>query len=402
MSTRWLAIIFLVALLLRVLYAVWLGPANLYLSSDAQAYDNLAVNLLTRHEFITRVDPPHRWDVPYATRPPLTPFFLATIYLVTGPSPRVAQVAMALVSAASCVLIALLGVELFGTRTGVVAGLLAAVNPFFVFLASMPLTENLGMLLYVWLAILLVRLERTSQPKDAIGAGMIFGLALLNKPAVLGALPLLVGWLLVVSRRHARRGPTLAALFVAAAVLAIAPWTVRNYVRLGAVIPVTTQAGGAMYVSNGFHADYAIGRLEHGATGWYDAPHPGPALDESRPVEADRRRARAALEFIRTHPGKFAEQAFRKIRIFWGAYPSAIHQISWALLAALSLAGAYATRHSWRQLVLIYILIVQTASIPILFSSMPRFRAPIEPFLLLLAAVPLASIVARAAAYERA
>lgn len=399
-SARWLWAIFLVALLLRTGYAGSLGSANLSLSSDAQAYDSLAVNLVTRHQFITTIDPPHRWDVPYATRPPLTPGLLAATYLVAPRSPRVAQVAMAVVSAASCVLLVLLGTELFEKRVGITAGFLAAVNPFFVFLASIPLTENLAILLYIALGMLLVRLARTLQSRDAVAAGAVFGLAILNKPAGLGALPLVVAWLIVSERANLTRGVALAALFAAAAAIVVTPWTLRNYARLGALVPITNQGGGVMYQANGFHADYAIERLEQGATGWYNLPGRPDAFGQDA-VAADRRQARAVMAFIRRHPGKFAEQALRKIRIFWGAYPSAIHSVSWALLAALSVAGAYLTRARWRRLMPLYLLIAQTASIPILFTAMPRFRAPIEPFLIIFAAVPLVSIWTRAAASER-
>jgi hypothetical protein len=46
-----------------------------------------------------------------------------------------------------------------------------------------------------------------------------------------------------------------------------------------------------------------------------------------------------------------------------------------------------ATAAQHRALVPAYLLLVQTALIPVLFTSMPRFRAPIEPIVLLLAAV---------------
>ena len=399
---RWWGGVFLVAVLLRITYAGYVGSGTLTVSSDAQAYHSLAVNLLSRHEFVTTIDPPHSTAVPYAIRPPLTPFLLAAAYRVAGQSPRVTQGTMALVGAAGCALAAVLAAELFGMSVGIMAGLLAAADPFLVFLASMPLTENLAVLLYAWLAILLVRLDASSRLSGAIGAGAVFGVGVLNKPPLLGALPLLIAWLLVTGRHDARRTLALAAVLVVAAAVTVSPWTLRNYARFGAVVPITVQSGAVMHQANGFHADYAIDRLEHGATGWYNAASAPPSLGEMRPVESDRRQGRAAVEFIRTHPRKFAEQALRKMRIFWGAYPSSIHRISWGLIAALSLAGVYMTRRSWRRLMPLYILIVQTATIPVLFTSMPRFRAPVEPFLLILAAVPLVALWTQASAYRRA
>lgn len=381
--------IFGIALAMRLLYILSIGAGNFSQSSDGRAYHDIAVNLLARHEFITAMDPPHRLDEPFANRPPLTPFFLAAVYAVTGPSPRAAQVAMAFAGALGCALVVVLGRQLFGSTVGWLSGLIAAGYPFFVFLTSVSLTENLAIPLYVALVILLVRIRDQPRLRDAWLAGVVVGLAALNKPTALGLLPFLVLWLAIIWRTQPQQVVRMATPIVLATMFVVLPWTVRNYLRLGEIIAVTTQAGGALYASNGFHADYAIEKLENGATGWYGLPGSGPKLDGLSRAEADRREFRLALAFIREHPQKFLEQAYRKVRIFWGAYPHPIHRASWAATAVLSLIGLGISLPAWRRLMPLYLLIVQTALISVFFSAMPRFRAPIEPFLLIFAAVAL-------------
>ena len=151
---------------------------------------------------------------------------------------------------------------------------------------------------------------------------------------------------------------------------------------------VLRQTGAALHMANGFHADYPLSLLENGATGWYDLPGSGVPVDGLSPLEADQKRSRSAWRFIRDYPGKFLEQAFRKVRIFWAAYPHPAHRFSWDIVGVLSAVGVIMTRRAWRQLMPVYLLILQTAMIPILFTSMPRFRAPIEPFLIVFGAVP--------------
>lgn len=386
------AFIFALALAARLVAVLIFGVGDFWVSADARAYHDLAVNLVQRHEYVTGDEPPHRLDVPNATRPPLTPVFLAAVYLVSGPSWRAGQLAMVVVGAAGCVLIFLLGRQLFESRVGLVAGLTAALYPFFVFLSSLPLTENLAIALYVLLILLLLRIADRHRPIDAFAAGAVLGIAALNKPTVLGVVPLLIVWLLLTSSDSVKQALPLAALLLAGMLATLLPWTVRNYLQLGAVFPVTTQMGAVLHMANGFHADYPLSRLENGATGWYDMPGSGVPVEGLSPLEADRKRAGTAWRFISDHPGKFLTQAFRKVRIFWEAYPHPAHRISWGVIAVLSAVGVIMTRLSWRQLTPVYLLVLQSALIPVLFTSMPRFRAPIEPFLIILAAVPLVAL----------
>lgn len=393
-STRYGALVLVaLALAIRLGYVVHVGEGSRGLSADAQGYHDLAVNLVTRGIYATTIDPPHSLDVPYALRPPLTPLFLAAVYALTGSSWRAGQVALSLVGAVACVLTALLGLRLFGPTVGALAGLLAAAYPFFVFLPSVPLTENLAIPLHLALVLLLLRVADGGSWRCAAGAGIILGLTALNKPTILGFAPLLAAWLLV--RLHAEwvRAVRTIAIVAGASIVVIAPWTVRNVLTVGAVVPVTTQGGGAMYQAVGEFGEHAITRLEQGARGWHYKRGGWPALDGLSPAEADHELRRLAIRVITENPAMFVDQAVRKVRIFWSAYPDLIHRVSWGAVASLAVIGVIVTRGAWRTLVPVYLLIGQTASIPVLFTSMPRFRAPIESFLLIFAAVPLAMLV---------
>lgn len=394
--------IFSIALAVRLLYVLFAGNTSVGVSADARGYHDIALNLITRHHYITTMDPPHRLDFPYAIRPPLTPFFLAAVYSVTWPSWRVGQVALAFVGAIGCVLVGALGSRLFGPATGLVAGLLASVYPFFVFLASVPLTENLAIPLHVALVLLLIEIGERGGWRHAVAAGVVVGLLALNKPSIFGFIPLLAIWLLLRYRRVLPRALGMLAIILVVSMAVIAPWTFRNFRVVGGLVPVTIQGGWTMYAGVGPPAEYSISLLENGAQGWYFLRGAFPAGIDSGPIaETDREMGRRALAFILEHPRTFLNQAWRKLLIFWGAYPYAVHKVSWAVVAVLSLIGVGMTARHWRTLVPIYLLILQTSSLPVLFSSMPRFRAPIEPFLLVFAAVPLVAGFERAMGRRR-
>jgi hypothetical protein len=56
------------------------------------------------------------------------------------------------------------------------------------------------------------------------------------------------------------------------------------------------------------------------------------------------------------------------------------------IIFALAALGFIVTLKRWRELFFIYLVILETIAECIVFYGIPRFRAPIEPLLILLAA----------------
>src|SRR5256885_8394877 len=59
-------------------------------------------------------------------------------------------------------------------------------------------------------------------------------------------------------------------------------------------------------------------------------------------------------------------------------YANHIHQVSLAALAIFAAAGLILTRDRWRDLMPLYLLVIQNWLIVVPFTSMPRFSAPIQ------------------------
>jgi 4-amino-4-deoxy-L-arabinose transferase-like glycosyltransferase len=379
--------IFAVALVIRLLACSTL-PSLRAPSNDASTYRDLAHNLIHRHLYGTVNDPPHSLSIPYATRPPLVPLSLAAAYLLLGENARTECLLLGSLGALACVVIYILGVELFGSRAGLASAALSSIYPFFLVLSVVPLTESWNVLLYPLLALHIVRFMRRGHMTDAALAGVVLGLSALSKPIIISFAPMLLFMLAVSPGFPAVR--TLIKGYITlglAAAMVLIPWTIRNYLALGTFVPVSLQFGAVLWQGSGPDAGYAVSHLEQGVTnGWDYAPHAGtnerPILD---PVAADRHWTRLAVRYIRSDPHRFLNIAVRKERIFWGAYSNRIAQLSWTVLALLSGWGVLLTSSRWRELLPLYILMLHTALIPAFFTSMPRFRAPIEPLLILLA-----------------
>ena len=179
------------------------------------------------------------------------------------------------------------------------------------------------------------------------------------------------------------------ALVIVFAALTILPWSLRNYSVTGNVIPINSNGGWTLYLGNNPHTDKNLEALEQGrSNGWVPpkevfSPFSDLAFTDTAAWEA--RSIRLALGFIHEHPGQFLQLAWRKLKIFWSPYNHIIDKITWIPILLLSLFGIYSTLKSWQQHVLFYTLIVSAMSIPVFFTSMPRFRAPLLPFMIIYA-----------------
>ncbi len=386
---RWALTLFAVALMVRIAWVLSRTGEGLTLSDDAKAYHDLAVNLVERHQFVTVIDPPHRIDIPYATRPPLTPFVLATAYSVFGPHVLVGQMLLAAVGAFAVVAVYLLGKNLFSSGVGILAGMLATFYPFFVFLAALPLTENLALLLYTILALWLTKKDGTYTTKHAALTGCLLGLAALNRPQVLGFAPFLFLLALIEREKSWTRRTSWLGVTLACWAAVVTPWVIRDHFAVGGWPPITLQGGSVLYEGNNPYTQTALSKLEAGARGWYDDPRYGAELEGLSPLDADRMAFRLAIAFVGEHPAESLGYSVQKVKLFLSPYHHSAAQASWYPVLGLSLLGFFWSVNRWRRLLPVYLLICQTVLTAAVYTSMPRFRAPVEPFFLLMAAFAL-------------
>jgi hypothetical protein len=269
---------------------------------------------------------------------------------------------------------------------GTITASIAAGYPFFVFLSAVPLTENVAILLYTLLAVVLIKSRESLRFRDAALTGLVLGLASLNRPQALGLIALLPLLVLDIERPWKARLRWLC-LTIAIALLVLTPWAIRNRIVVGGWFPVSLQAGGVLYEGNNPFTQTAIDKLDAGARGWYNDPRYGEGLSGLGPLEADRAAFGLATDFMWSHPATTLGYSLQKARIFFSPYAHPIAKLSWYPVFVLSLFGFFSTRREWRRLLPIYVIIIQTILTAAIFTSMPRFRAPVEPFFLLMAAV---------------
>lgn len=367
---------------------------------DPQDYDSLARSLVDHGQYTASQFA--AIGSPTAIRPPAYPYFLAAVYEVFGKSWLAGRIAGAVLGTVGVLLVWELARRLAGRRIARWAALAAALAPSLAWLSTGLLAENLYVPLLLGAVVLVLRHRDGPAWRWPLLAGLVVGASALTRSnGIVAVVPLLLGVWAV--RRQWRD----AALLVAAVVVVLVPWTIRNAVELHTFAPLGTQAGITMAgVYNQAATDSAyygvwrppnkIARLRHLVN--------QPGLDEAR---MDRKLRDFAVRFAKGHPSyvlhvtyHHLQQLFelRDVRIVGSnsqreqGIPTGIARKSsrggTLLLLALALLGAFtaAARRLWtRRLLWLWATPVLVLAGLAPFVGGQRYRLFVDPFLCVLA-----------------
>jgi hypothetical protein len=312
--------------------------------------------------------------------------------------------------------------EAFGGAVAVAALAIAAVYPVFVVLSGTLVAENLLLvfeLASVWTAL---RARRARHPLAWCAAtGVLTGLATLtHENAALFALPLGVAvWSVArargvgggrVARRPGLRALWAPAVLLACACLMILPWTIRNAVELHHFVPVSDETG--ITLLGTYNATSAAQRPVHYKWDLFlkipefkalaRAAHHYDEVGLSNLLQS------RALDYIGAHPFSPLDVGFHNtLRMFelegtfaWHASYAAIGLpasaagvgvVSFWALCALAILGWFTAVRREAPWWLWTFPVLYWLSITFVNVETPRFREPIDPFLVLLAACAVAT-----------
>lgn len=358
---------------------------------------------------------------PTAYFPPAFPYLLAGVDLLDGHTTRrgaVIEPARLTQAALGTVIVALVGLvatEAFGGLVGLVALGLAAVYPVLIDLSGTIVAENLMtvfVLLAVWAGL---RVRRARHPLAWTAAcGVFCGLATLtHQNAVVIVIPLVFA---VWFSRPRLRLRSLAApvLLLAVTALTIAPWTIRNAIVMHQLIPVSDENG--ITLAGTYNAASAAYQpVPYKWRLYVFVPQDRSLARHSHQMteyQLGSRLTTDALDYIRAHPTSPLVVAYHNtLRLLelegstaWVDSYSAIDLprstarvgvVSFwvlAILAALGLVTALVRRGPkwiWAVALLLALTVV------LVNVETPRFREPVDPFLVILAACAFASAVNR-------
>ncbi|MGZ4276683.1 MAG: glycosyltransferase family 39 protein [Solirubrobacteraceae bacterium] len=174
-------------------------------------------------------------DIQTAYRAPGFPVVLATARALLGPELSGARVVQVLIGALVVALVGVVARQLWGPRTALVATAIAAVSPLLVIYDASLISEPLFVALE--LAAVACALHAHGRTGWAVAAGLLAGAGALTRP---------IGLFLLFALALCAGGRRAALAMIAAGLLAIAPWTIRNFDTMHAFVPISTEAGNTL------------------------------------------------------------------------------------------------------------------------------------------------------------
>lgn len=364
---------------------------------------------------------------PSAYFAPGYPYFLALLDLIDGHAvPRdgavhPVRIAQAVLGTVTVALVGLVALELFGATAALIALVLAAVYPVAIGLSGVLVAENLLTPLVLAAVYAGLRVRRAARGRSAYawiaGAGVLTGLATLtHENAVLIVLPLIAAaW--IGRPRFAARALAAPAVLLAITAVTILPWTIRNAVVMHRFIPVSDETGITL-VGTYNAASAANPGVPYKWRLYYGIPGEGPLIRQANhmtELQLGDKLQHQALHYISQHPTAPLEAGFHNtLRLFelegtfaWRAsasgisLPTSVARYGVAglwLVCLLALIGVFsrpvraAPKWVWA------VPLLLALSVVLVNVETPRFRAPIDPFLILLASAALASVAERVSA----
>jgi 4-amino-4-deoxy-L-arabinose transferase-like glycosyltransferase len=361
---------------------------------------------------------------PSAYFAPGFPYFLGLVDIIDGHETRrggaiqPARVSQAVLGTITVALIGLVAFELFGPVAGLIALALAAIYPVLIELSGTIVAENLLTALIMAAVYSGLRVRRAHSTGARLGwvagTGVLAGLATLtHENAVLILIPLIPAvW---VGRPRLKASSLAApALLLAVTALTILPWTIRNAVVMHAFVPVSDETGITL-VGTYNVASAANPQLQYKWRIFYGIPGERALIKEEPTLtepQISSRLQSQALHYISDHPfSPFVVGYHNTLRMLeirgayaWQASGSAISLstsivwrgiVSFWVLCGLAFAGAFTrlVRSAPKWVWVVPLLLA--LSVVVVNVETPRFREPVDPFLILLASAALATLVAR-------
>jgi Flp pilus assembly protein TadD len=375
---RPLAVVFLIALIARLLVAVevWDLPLVRTPKLDSAEYLTWA-RRLAAGDFAFPIVSPHG---------PGYPVFLAAILFLGSGSLKAGLVVQSLVGGLTSVMIAAITREWLGVRAAVVAGFVYALYGPVVYVDTAFVAEGLLLFLLTFAALMLCR-EPVTRSRAAL-AGAALGLATLVRPtAIVFALAFLM-WLLW---RRARRA---AVALSAVCALAMAPAIAKTWVDAGT--PSIQGYGGLnFYIGNSpLHDGRPTFRL---GAGWDGLNADALRSGASDPAAQDRYYLQKTIDEVRQHPVAFVK--LLGMKMLWLVQSEEVRDSHsfyfftdrapllrvlprWALLFPLACAGGLAlatARLKPRRLLFLYAAAAAATTVFLVVGT--RYRLPVVPAL---------------------
>lgn len=361
---------------------------------------------------------PLRWfkTGPTAWFGPIYPYLAAGVFKLFGiyslSSLLVLQTLNCAFSALTCIPIYLIGKRSFGNGVGSCAAWLWVILPSAVLFPILWIWDT--SLSALWMALILyatLRLSDSARTVDWMGYGALCAVGALINPSLVAVLPALGIWLALQLRKRALPWLRVCAVAGFVFVAGISPWTIRNYVVFHKLIPLRSNFGLELWLGNN------PGTVDNDS--WDE--HPNDDLKEGLKYKQlgettyMDQKLHEATAYMRAQPAHDAVLIYHRFISTWLETWDPI-QDSWAtaslfarmeqvidvLYTILALLGAFFASRTKNRDLIPYVAVLFFFPLVFYFTHASlRYRFPMDPIMIVLAANGIFSLGALAVAKWR-
>ena len=407
-----LAGIAVLGLAIRLVYILGYRQ-NLHFGGDAFVY-HVGANLLADGKGFIWPFAPAR-AIPTSAHPPLYTLYLAVPSVLGFTSVLTHLVWSAALGTATVVVVGLIGREVGGDRTGLIAAVIAAISPNLWVPDGSLMAETMAMFATSLALYFAFRYWRDPRGRWLVWVGVAGGLGALSRSELVLLIPLLVVPLAVLVPGPTRRNRLRAmAAASAAGVVVMTPWLLFNLTRFEKPELLSTQFG-ALLASTDCDLVWKGPTKSYYSVVCADNVRKRSIRDGADESVQDAAYRRAGIDYVSNHLSELPGVIVARLGAIAGLYQpetqinldsaiegrerpiARIGLYSFQALALLSVAGAIALRV--RRQAPIFPLMIPVVTVVVTVTTgyaSTRFRAPAEVVLCVLAAVALDAIGTRA------
>jgi len=376
-------IIFAIGFLSRLIVRLAQGR-NDFWRTGYHAYGRLVKSIALNHDYVVATN----FGDKRAFWPPVYPLFLA-LFTQGDRWYLPAIIAQSAIGALTAVVIYFIGRHLFSNATAVVAGIITALYPYYVFHDAKVQDTALFTCLMALSVLLILKCTKLDSLLLWSMLGLVTGLALLTRAMIQPFVLAVLIWLGITRGRRA----LLATLVFA---VTISPWLIRNYLQIGSAV-FTTQTGRFVWDA---HSDFTFRHypVESIDTAEWDAyRHLSP--EEQSQIQAMAEAPQSdylqskGIQYIRAHPILTVYHGILKLKtaFSWVLSPTdswikeIVYFASYFSVLIFGILGIIRSRQRWRDLFPIYFLFLNFIIVTVFFWSHTSHRTFLDCYFILFA-----------------
>ena len=317
---------------------------------------------------------------PTAVMAPLYPYFLALFIKFFGMKGYlIVELIQAIFSSFICIIIYLTGLKIFNNeRTALIASILSVFYLPLIYYCTVIWSAIFFVFLITLYILNLLKYHSDQNQYNIFVLGLILGITLLTDPVIILFIPLSLLWFLLNLKTGFKTSLKNIILILGLSLIIVMPWTVRNYMVFNKFIFIKSTIGFNFWVGNNPYATGVLRLVNKDNTEYQISEQDFNYLSSIDESTRDR------WEIENKNTGFNDNTKIKTMKVTYG------------IPFILALFGMILSYNQIKSCSLIlFFLVSLSLTYSITMVAVYRFRFPVEPYLLLFAAVTISKIADR-------